>query len=158
MKIKIKRIDKKLPLPIYETAGSVGFDLLCRVDTMIPPGELALIPSNIIVETPAGYMLMVTLRSSTPKRKGLLKPHGVGIIDQDYCGDNDEIMIQVYNFSKDTVKIDRAEKIGQGIFVRIDHFEWDEIDDMGCKSRGGFGSTSERRKPQVAVAAAVKTG
>lgn len=143
MKVKIKRIDKDLPLPIYETSGSVGFDLLCRKEITIAPGKLALIPSNVIIQTPPGYMLMVTLRSSTPKRKGLFKPHGVGIIDQDYCGNNDEIMIQVYNFTKEYVTIKRGEKIGQGIFVRIDRFEWEEVNELNDKDRGGFGSTSE---------------
>ncbi len=32
MKVKIKRIDKSLPLPVYETNGSVGFDIIARVD------------------------------------------------------------------------------------------------------------------------------
>ncbi|MBN1351179.1 dUTP diphosphatase [candidate division KSB1 bacterium] len=142
MKVNIKRIDKSLPLPVYETRGSVGFDLLCRTTTEIAPVQIGLIPSNVVIQTPPGYMLLVTLRSSTPKRKGLLKPHGVGIIDQDYCGNNDEIMIQVFNFSEETTQIDRGEKIGQGIFVRIEQFEWEEVDDMQCQDRGGFGSTT----------------
>ena len=141
MIIKIKRIDKNLPLPKYETAGSVGFDLLAREKIIIPPHQIALVPANVIVETPPDYMLLVTLRSSTPRKKGLLKPHGVGIIDQDYCGNGDEIKIQVYNFTDTPVEVARGEKIGQGIFVRIDKFQWQEVDDMGNKTRGGFGST-----------------
>ena len=76
--VTIKRIDKSLPLPTYATAGSVGFDLLCREDREISPRSLGLIPGNVIVQTPPGYMLMITLRSSTPRRKGLLIPHGLG--------------------------------------------------------------------------------
>ncbi len=139
--IKIKRIDKNLPLPQYETAGSVGFALLARENVIIPPRQIALVPANIIVETPPDYMLLVTLRSSTPRKKGLLKPHGVGIIDQDYCGNGDEIKIQVYNFTDSPVEVARGEKIGQGIFVRIDKFQWQEVDEMPNKTRGGFGST-----------------
>ena len=73
--VTIRRIDKALPLPTYATAGSVGFDLLCREDTEIAPRKLGLVPGNVIVQTPPGYMLLVTLRSSTPRRKGLLIPH-----------------------------------------------------------------------------------
>jgi len=141
--VKIKRIDQSLPLPQYETRGSVGFDLMARETITIPPRQLGLIPANVIVETPPGYMLLVTLRSSTPARKGLLKPHGVGIIDQDYCGNDDEIKIQVYNFTNQTVEVVRGEKIGQGIFVRVDQFEWQEVSEMPHKSRGGFGSTDQ---------------
>ena len=102
MKVRIKRLDKDLPLPMYETGGSVGFDLLCRESVTIEPQTVALIPANVIIETPPGYMLMVTLRSSTPRKLGLLIPHGVGIIDQDYCGEGDEIQIQIYNFTRPT--------------------------------------------------------
>lgn len=139
--VKIKRIDKDLPLPRYETSGSVGFDLLARETTVIEAGSIVLIPSNVIVEIPEGYMLVVASRSSTPKKKGLLPPHGIGIIDQDYCGPKDEIGIQVYNFTNQPVTIERGEKIAQGVFVRVDRFTWEEVDEMQQESRGGFGST-----------------
>jgi dUTP pyrophosphatase len=141
MKAKIKRVDKDLPLPKYETAGSVGFDFLCRESVAINPYSLGLIPANVIVETPPGYMLMVTLRSSTPKKRGLLIPHGVGVIDQDYCGEGDEIKIQVYNFTSKPVTVERGDRIAQGIFVRVDTAQWSEVDRIESKTRGGFGST-----------------
>jgi len=136
----IKRIDKDLPLPTYATAGSVGFDLFCREDTEIAPRTIELIPANVIVHIPQGYMLMLTLRSSTPIRKGLLIPNGVGIIDQDYCGEGDELRVQVFNFREAAVLIKRGERIAQGIFIPIARAAWNEVDEMG-KGRGGFGST-----------------
>ena len=144
MKIKIKRLDKDLPLPMYETDGSVGFDLLCRESVTIAPQTVALIPANVIVETPPGYMLMVTLRSSTPRKLGLLIPHGVGIIDQDYCGAGDEIQIQIYNFTDQPVSVERGDKVAQGIFVRVDTAKWSEVSEMGSETRGGFGSTDDK--------------
>ncbi len=140
LQVTIKRIDTDLPLPIYATAGSVGFDLLCREETEIEPRTVELIPSNVIVRIPAGYMLMLTLRSSTPLRKGLLIPNGVGIIDQDYCGEGDELKIQVFNFRDEAVTVTRGERIAQGIFIPIMHVRWNEVDAMG-QGRGGFGST-----------------
>lgn len=141
MKVTIKRIDKDLPLPRYETAGSVGFDILARADTLIEAKSLSLIPGNIVVEVPVGFMLVVAARSSTPRKKGLLTPHGIGIIDHDYCGPDDEIKIQVYNFSDEAVTVKRGEKIAQGIFVHIDKFDWAETEEMNKANRGGFGST-----------------
>ena len=140
-KARIKRIDPSLPLPVYETSGSVGFDILARVDIEIPPKEIVLVPGNIIVEVPKGYMLMVASRSSTPRKKGLLPPHGLGIIDHDYCGEEDEIKIQVYNFTEKSVKVLKGEKIAQGVFIRIDKLKWAEVKEMINNSRGGFGST-----------------
>jgi len=141
MKVKIKRIDKNLDLPVYETAGSVGFDFLAREETVVKDGEIVLIPANLIVEVPAGYMLIVASRSSTPRKKGLMQPHGFGIIDHDYCGPEDEIKIQVYNFTGKDVTVARGDKIAQGVFVHIDKFEWEEVDEIREESRGGFGST-----------------
>src|SRR5438034_4002262 len=138
--VTIKRVDESLPLPAYATPGSVGFDLLCRVFTEIAPRSLGRIPANVIVRTPPGYMLLITLRSSTPRRKGLLVPHGVGIIDQDYCGEGDELMVQVYNFRDEAVTVLRGDRIAQGIFVPIVRVVCHEAADMGT-GRAGRGRT-----------------
>ena len=150
MKVKIKRIDKSLPLPIYETAGSCGFDLLARVKTVIGPKELATVPCNVIVKTPPGYLLLVSSRSSTPQKKGLLSPHGIGIVDQDYCGEEDELLYLCYNFGKKKAIVEKGEKIAQGIFVKIGKAAWQEISKAASKTRGGFGSTDKRRLTNVA--------
>lgn len=141
MDVRIIRLDKELPLPIYETSGAVGFDLLARLDSTIAPGEIAIIPANVIVETPPGYAFIVASRSSTPRKKGLSKPHGIGIVDQDYCGPEDEVKIQVKNFTDAPVSIARGEKIAQGLFVRCDRAEFVEVDEIKKPTRGGFGST-----------------
>lgn len=143
MRVKIKRTDKSLPLPQYHTAGAAAFDIYSRIDLDILPKTVAKIPTNIIVQTPAGYMLTVVPRSSTPVKKGLLIPHGIGIIDQDYCGPDDEILYQVYNFTDKTVHIDRGERVGQAVFIRIDQMEWEETNNISNISRGGFGSTDK---------------
>jgi dUTP pyrophosphatase len=141
LQVAIKRIDSDLPLPTYATEGSVGFDLLCREEIEIAPRTVELIPSNVIVRIPAGYMLLLTLRSSTPLRKGLLIPNGVGIIDQDYCGEGDELKVQVFNFREEAaVTVTRGERIAQGIFIPVMVVRWDEVGEMG-QGRGGFGST-----------------
>ena len=142
LKVAIKRVDKSLPLPVYATGGSVGFDLLCRETVEILPRRIELIPGNVIVRIPAGYFLMLTLRSSTPRRKSLLIPNGVGIIDQDYCGEGDELKVQVLNFSEEAVLIKKGERIAQGLFLPVMRVEWEEIEEVGA-GRGGFGSTGE---------------
>lgn len=141
MKVRIKRIDKSLPLPVYETGGSVGFDFLAREDTEVKPDEISLIPANVIVEVPKGYALILASRSSTPRKHGLIKPHGIGVIDNDYCGPEDEIKIQVKNFRQESVTIKRGEKIAQGLFVKTDQLQFEEVEEIEVKSRGGFGST-----------------
>ncbi len=140
MKIKISRIDKTLPLPGYQTTGSVAFDLYSRIDARLKTREWKILPSNLIIEVPNGYALLIAARSSLIK-KGLMKANGVGIIDQDYHGPEDEIGILLYNFSARAVKIKRGERIAQGIILPVEIAEWNEIEKIKKESRGGFGST-----------------
>ena len=68
----------------------------------------------------------------------------VGIIDTDYCGEDDEIKIQVYNFTDSPVKVEKGDRIAQAIFVKVATPEWHEVEQMSDTSRGGFGSTGRR--------------
>lgn len=139
-RIPITRIDPEMPLPEFSTRGAVGFDIYARTTISIPPRTVGLIPSNLIIEVPQGYVLLVALRSSSPKRLGLLMPHGVGVIDNDFCGPDDEIQVQVYNFKSTSCLIEKGNRVAQGIFIRTDRFTWNE-DAPRKESRGGFGST-----------------
>jgi len=140
VRLDITRVDRSLPLPSYGTPGSAGFDFYAREEVTIPAGTLGYIPSNSIIGVPRGHVLMVALRSSTPGKKGLLSPHGVGIIDQDYCGPEDEIKIEVYNFTDGPCTVHRGERIAQGLLLPVVKCEWEERE-ASATSRGGFGST-----------------
>lgn len=142
MNIHIKRIDKTLPIPAYQTSGSVAFDVYARLDMTVPPMKPTIIPANIIVEVPEGFFLMLASRSSTPIKKGLMLANSIGVIDQDYCGDTDEIGVQVLNFTDTPVTVAKGERIAQAILVKIAIAEsFEEVDTMAKTSRGGFGST-----------------
>jgi dUTP pyrophosphatase len=143
MDIKIKRFDKDLPLPKRQTEGAAAFDLTAREAVTIAPGTVGYVPLNIAVETPADHFLLVAARSGTHK-KGLMMANGIGIIDPDYSGDEDEIRAAYFNFSAVSVEIEKGERIAQGTFVKISHPEWSEVDEMGNKARGGFGSTGSK--------------
>ena len=143
MEIKIKRIDTTLPLPEYKTKGAVAFDLYSRTNEVIPPRSLKLIPANFIIGTPEGYMLMLAARSSLASKKGLMMGNGIGTIDQDYCGEEDELRLNLYNFTDTEVVIEKGERLAQGIFVKIEKGNWNEVDKMADESRGGFGTTGQ---------------
>jgi dUTP pyrophosphatase len=141
MFVHIQRVDKTLPLPKYESSGAVAFDVVTRETTTIEPMSMGLIPGNVIVKVPHGYALVLAPRSSLPRKKSLVFPHSVGIIDQDYHGNSDELLVQVLNISKEPVVIERGERIAQALFVRIERAEWQEVDSHNKEARGGFGST-----------------
>ncbi len=144
MQIKIKRLDKSLPLPSYHTAGSAAFDFYARTEIKILPKEIARIPSNLIIGTPKGHVLTIAARSSLASKKGLILANGIGTIDSDYCGPEDEILISVYNFSDKEVIVEKGERIAQGMFIKIEQGEFEDADEVASVSRGGFGSTGNK--------------
>lgn len=141
MKVTIKRIDQSLPLPKYASSGACAFDIYSREERMIQPKFIDLVPSNLIIEVPTDHALVIAPRSSLARKKGLIVPNSIGIIDQDYHGENDEILIQVQNITENPVVIERGERIAQGFFVMISTATWMETKKMKQDSRGGFGST-----------------
>lgn len=144
MDIQIKRIDKTLPLPQYQTKGSVCFDLLVRETTTISPHSIALIPTNIIIKVPENYMFILASRSSTLMKKGLMCGNGIGIIDQDYHGPTDEIKYQAYNTTNKSVIIEKGERICQGCIIPVEKVQFKEVEQVNDIDRGGFGSTGHK--------------
>jgi dUTP pyrophosphatase len=140
MKVIIKRFDKTLPLPEYKTKGAAAFDLYSRVEVIIPAGEVKLVPLNIAIAMPEGFYAQVSARSSLHK-KGLLLANGVGIGDRDYCGNDDEYMAALYNFTKKDVKVSKGERVVQMIIMPLEKAELEEAEMLEGENRGGFGST-----------------
>ncbi len=148
MHVEIHRLDPTLPLPKYETPGSFAFDFVAREDYEVPSQSFGLIPGNVIIQCPPDHALLILPRSSTPKRKSLIFPHSIGLIDHDYSGPSDEIMIQVYNIAHQPVKIERGERIAQGLFVKMGRASFSEVEKVERESRGGFGSTGSNISEQ----------
>ena len=143
MRLKISRLDSTIALPTYGTDASAGFDLAAAQDLTIAPGQIALIRTGLIIEVPPGYFLAIFARSSTPLKRGLLVANGVGVVDPDYCGPTDEIMVQVLNVSGRDVEVRRGDRLAQGIVLPASRVSWDEVPASGRPSRGGFGSTGQ---------------
>ena len=74
--------------------GSAGFDLLTTEDIFydkMVPFQTALIPLGLIINIPKGFYAEIVPRSSTFKKYGLLQANSVGIIDESYCGPEDQL-------------------------------------------------------------------
>lgn len=142
MKVRIKRVDSAIPLPEYKTAGAAGFDLSSRKMVEIAPKTLQFVPLNVIVELPPGHMMLLAARSSLPK-KGLMLANGVGIGDADFCGPEDEYQALLYNYSENPAIVEKGERIAQGIIMKVEHAELDEVEEMNSPTRGGVGSTGK---------------
>lgn len=143
MNIPIKRFDKNLPLPGGES-GAACFDLYCRESVTIPAGAIRPVPQNVALKVPDGHALLLFARSSTANRKGLMMANSVGVVDPFYCGDNDENLAFLYNFTDQPVTVEAGDRVVQGMFVKFAQFEWQEVESMNSDGHGGYQHASER--------------
>lgn len=141
MRLKIRRLDSTVSLPAYGTGQSAGFDLAASHDVTIAPGHIVLVRTGLVIEVPSGHCLAIFARSSTPLKRGLMVANGVGVIDPDYSGPEDEVMIQLLNFTQAEVQIRRGDRLAQGIILPTPRVTWDEVSALKEVTRGGFGST-----------------
>jgi dUTP pyrophosphatase len=141
MKAQIKRLSKDVELPKYHTTESAGFDISSSVDITVEPGQVAKIPTGLVIAAPKGHFLLVAARSSLSFKKGLAMANGIGIIDPDYAGPSDEIHIIVHNFSGKVVEVKKGERLAQGVFLKTEQAQWEESDQLRDVDRGGIGST-----------------
>lgn len=115
-------------------------DLLTAKGCILHPGSFECIPLGIAVELPEGYEAFVVMRSSSFNRYGIIQTNAIGIIDNSYCGDNDEWKIPVYSFRD--VFIPRWTRIAQFRIIKNQPlFSIEYVDKLGNKDRNGFGST-----------------
>jgi dUTP pyrophosphatase len=143
MRLRVRRLDSTVPLPSYGTAEAAGFDLSAAHDLTVAPGQVALVRTGLVIEVPSGYFLGIFARSSTPLKRGLLVANGVGVIDPDYSGPTDEILIAVLNFTASDVHVARGDRLAQGIVLPATRVSWDEVAELRETARGGFGATGK---------------
>ncbi len=118
-------------------------DLRASEDIHLKAGEYRAIPLGVAMELPEGYEALVVPRSSTFNNWGVLQANSIGIIDETYCGDNDEWHFLVYA-TRDTV-IRMNDRICQ--FRIIKHqpvIEFKETESLCNRDREGFGMTGIR--------------
>ena len=130
-----------MSLPSYGTSEAAGFDLASAHDVVVQPRQIVLVRTGLVIQVPTGYFLAIFARSSTPLKRGLMVANGVGVLDPDYSGPNDEVMIQVMNVTESDVQIRRGDRLAQGIVLPAPRILWDEVSEIRETTRGGFGAT-----------------
>lgn len=142
---KVSSLKEYIKLPKRSTSKSAGYDFFSIEDVYIPPYKLGddpvMIPTGVKVKMQDDEYLMLVNRSSNPKKKKLVIPNSLGIIDADYYGNEDnegEMFFGFYNLSNETVVIKKGEKLGQGIFMKYLLIDNDQTTEV---RHGGWGST-----------------
>lgn len=144
MKIRVKFFDEELYAGdnALKKIGekSDWIDLRAREPMFLKEGEFYLIPLGVAIELPKGYEAHLVPRSSTYKRLGIIQTNSMGVIDETYCGDNDEWKMPVLATRPTTIC--KGDRVCQ--FRIMEHqpdFEFEVVDSLDNADRGGFGST-----------------
>lgn len=131
-------------LPERSTKKSAGYDFFNPRKLVIEPHTMKLVKTGVKATFPDKMVLKLYNRSSNPKKKGLVLMNGVGIIDADYYGneDNDgEIGFMFYNFKDEPAVLETGDKLGQGIFERF--YTVKDEEEITAERTSGWGSTGK---------------
>lgn len=126
--------------PQYQTSGSAGCDLQSIVNHTIAPGGRALISTGLRLEMPSGVVGLICPRSGLALKHGITVLNGPGVIDNDFRGEIQVLLVNLSNIEY-TVKI--GDRIAQLVFCPVfqGHFKRSEELTETNRSSGGFGST-----------------
>lgn len=137
--IKIKYFDNEID-KIEKIEKGDWVDLRAAETVELKAGEFKLIKLGIGMILPEGYEAHVVPRSSTFKNFGIIQTNHCGIIDESYCGDNDQWRFPAYAL-RDTV-INKNDRICQfRIIKKQPEISFEAVKHLADKDRGGFGST-----------------
>ena len=138
--IIIKYLNDEIERLRYIDGKSDWIDLRSAEDTELKKGEFKLINLGVAMKLPKGYEAHIVPRSSTYKNFGIIQANHMGIIDESYCGDNDFWRFPALAM-RDTI-IHKNDRICQFRIMKHQPFiEFEEVEILGEKDRGGFGST-----------------
>ncbi len=138
--IKFKKTNPEAKIPIYATEGSAACDFYSVEDVILNPRETRKIKTGIAIEIPYGYFMKLEGRSGLSS-KGIMKVGGV--VDSDYRG---EVHIILHNSTEVPCKIEKGDRIAQGILMKINKARFVEVEELSetARGEGGFESTGRR--------------
>lgn len=139
--IKVKRLNKNLPMPRKAHPTDAGIDLRCTEGVVLNMGEKKVVGTGIAVAMPELMCGMVLIRSGIAKNQGVTILNSPGLIDSHYRGEIKLILAKTSG--EGMVVFPEGERIAQLVFVPIPPVKLTEVEDLDDTDRGdgGFGST-----------------
>ena len=142
MKVFIKYFTDGLT-PIEKVTKGDWIDLRAAEDKEMKAGDWGFLRLGVGMILPEGYEAHIAPRSSTFKNYGILVPTSPGIVDNSFCGEEDEWRLPILAM-RDTV-IRKNDRVCQfRIVEKQPEFEFEVVEHLKDESRGGFGSTGTR--------------
>ncbi|WP_367614867.1 dUTP diphosphatase [Corynebacterium stercoris] len=139
--LRVKRLDKDLPLPMRAHDGDAGADLYAAEDVTLAPGERALVGTGIAIALPMGTVGLIHPRSGLAAKHGLTIVNSPGTVDAQYRG---ELKVCLLNTDRsEPIEITRGMRIAQLVVQRVELVDFEEVEELDDTERGagGYGST-----------------
>ena len=138
--VRAKLIDETAKVPKKANQTDAGFDLYSVENLVIAPQSRNTVKTGVSLEMPEHLAGLIWPRSGLSVKSGI--DVLAGVIDAGYRG---EIMVCLYNTSKDVVEIKHGDRIAQIIFQEVPPVTMEVHDTLGSSQRGdnGFGSTGK---------------
>lgn len=140
MKIKIKKLEPEVKLPVYANKGDAGMDVFSLEDKELKPGERYLFKLGFAMEIPEGYVGLFWDKSGIASKYGI---HTLaGVIDSVYRGEFGVVML---NTGDESYEFKKGDKLAQLLIQPIASPELEEVEELSDTHRGegGFGSTGK---------------
>lgn len=139
VKVQIKYFSNRI-LKLDKIEKGDWIDLRVAEDVTLKKGEFKLIHLGVGMKLPEGYEAHIVPRSSTFKNFGIIQTNHMGVIDNSYCGNEDEWLCPVYAL-RDT-EIHLNDRICQfRIMENQPKIIFDVVENLCDDDRNGFGST-----------------
>jgi dUTP pyrophosphatase len=139
-------------IPTRGSEGAAGWDLYSAEDVELSPLQPTLVPTNLDIAIPAGHMLLILPRSGNSLKKNLLIPNSPGLIDEDYRGHLQVILMWAprtgrnpVDYFTERLMIKKGERIAQAVLMPYVAQTWIQKQELPSTHRGtsGFGSTGQ---------------
>lgn len=141
--LKVKYLSNEIEHLRFIDGKSDWIDLRSAENVTLKAGEFKIIKLGVAIKLPAGYEAYIVPRSSTFKNFGVIQTNHMGVIDETYCGDDDQWCMPVYAVRDTEIHVN--DRICQ--FRIMEHqpkLNFEEVETLGGQNRGGFGSTGVR--------------
>lgn len=138
--LKVKYLSNEIEHLRFIDGKSDWVDLRSAENVTLKAGEFKIIKLGIAIKLPVGYEAHIVPRSSTFKNFGVIQTNHMGIIDETYCGDDDQWCMPVYAVRDTEIHVN--DRICQfRIMKHQPKLDFEEVETLGGQNRGGFGST-----------------
>ena len=140
MNLIVRYLSDRIDKLQYIDGKSDWIDLRAAEEISMKAGEFKLIPLGIAVKLPVGYEAHIVPRSSTFKNFGILQTNHMGVIDESYCGDNDQWFFPALAVRDTTIHVN--DRICQFRITKHQPvLNFIEAEHLDSPDRGGIGST-----------------